>query len=335
MLGYAGKTFLKSVVSFQVKKMENNSNLDHAITWEKYCNITGKEDGHHVHVTSVVSAVICALVFLLGPPVNGFVLWIKVFKMEKKYRTVLYLHLFFAGFIFSLFQFLDMVYFALDVHWPFGSFMCRLNNAIFYLYLFVSASILTLFSIDYCIVVLLPIRYNFYRTTRLASIEVLVIWIFSLAASVPYLIFKNTYECQKSSKCLYGVLHDEKVQYQSIVTSAFVLGILIPFLIIISCIIFTGLFYHRKNSSRYTTNLKLIFLIQICFFLCWIPHHVFSFLSSSMTGESLPNSFIDQGLILTMALALLTACINPLMYAFICPDFKKVFSIQSLFAKIH
>ncbi|KAG8548247.1 hypothetical protein GDO81_026000 [Engystomops pustulosus] len=310
--------------------MENESSLDHTIPLNIYCNLTDREDGRQVHVTSVVSAVICSLVFLLGPTVNGFVLWIKFFKMEKKYRTILYLHFFFVGFIFSIFQLLNTVYFALDLHWPFGSFLCRLHGAIFHLYMFVSALILALFSIDYCLVVLFPIRYNIYRTKGLANKKVLAIWIFSLGVSVLYFIFKNTYNCQNSTKCLYGVLHNEKVQYQSIVTTAFVLGFVMPFLVIISCFIITRLFYHRKKNSKYTTSLKLIFSIQLCFALCWFPHHVFSFLSSSITEEDL---LTVSSLQLSTALASLTTCISPVMYAFVCPHFKKVFSIQSLMSK--
>ncbi|KAM3921621.1 N-formyl peptide receptor 3-like [Leptodactylus fuscus] len=307
--------------------METSLSPDFNITWRKYCNLTGTEDGRHIQVTSILSAVICALVFLLGPTINGFVIWIKVYKMEKKYqryKSILYLHLFAAGFIFSLIQPLDMVYFALDVHWPFGSFLCRLYGAIFYLYMFVSALILTLFSIDYCVVVLYPFRYDYYRTTWLASMEVLGIWIFSVGVSVPYFIFKNTYECQNSTKCVYGGLHHGKVQYQSLVTTAFVLGFSIPFLVIVSCLIITGLFYHWKKTSSYTTSLKLIFSIQTCFALCWIPHHVFSFLSSFMTGERVSYSFIEKGLNVTRALASLTTCIIPLLYAFVCPDFREI-----------
>ncbi|KAM4016168.1 formyl peptide receptor 2-like isoform 2-T2 [Anomaloglossus baeobatrachus] len=312
--------------------MENYSSPDVNITCKQYCNITGNISSDS-NVIGIISAVICALVFLLGTTINGFVLWIKFFKMEKTYRATLSFHLFIAGFIFSLIRPLDMVYFSLDIHWPFGSFMCRLDGAIFYLYMFGSAFIHALYAIDYCLVIMLPFRYISYRTVKLASKETLGIWIFSLVLSVPYFIFKNTYDCPNSTKCVYGVLHNEKVQYQSIVTTAFVLGFIVPFLVIISSVIITGFFYHRKKSSRYTTSLKLIFSLQIIYGLCWLPHHVFSFLASFMTGERVSNSPIDNGLNLTMALASLTTFINPLLYAFFSPDFQKAFSIQEMLKK--
>ncbi|XP_072011060.1 chemerin-like receptor 1 [Engystomops pustulosus] len=303
--------------------MENYSSPDLNTTWKIYYNITSKEDAHHVRATSVVSAVISALVFLFGPIMNGFVLWFLFFKMEKKYRGFLYIHLFFAGFTFSIFKLMDLVYFALDLHWSFDSFLCRLSSAVFYLYMIVSALILTLFSIDFCLLILCTFRYISCRTRALAYKQLLVIWIFSLGVSVPYFIFKITYDCQNSTKCLYGVLYNEKVQNQSIVATAFVLGFFIPFLITVLCFIITR-FHHRKKNIRYNARLKLIFSLQMCFVLCWVPHHVFSFLSS-FPGERLPNSQIDEGLHLTTALASLTSCINPLMYVFICPDFKKTF----------
>ncbi|XP_073513756.1 chemerin-like receptor 2 isoform X1 [Phyllobates terribilis] len=312
--------------------MENYSNLDVNITWKKYCNITGNITADS-NITDIISAVICALVFLLGTTINFFVLWIKVFKMEKTYRATLSFHLFMAGFIFSLIRPLDMVYFALEIHWPFGSFMCRLDGAIFYLYMFGSVFIHTLYSIDYWLVIMFPFRYISYRTVKLASKQLLGVWIFSLGLSVSYFIFKDTYDCPNSTNCVYGILQSEKVQYQSIVTIAFVLGFIVPFLVIISCVTITGFFYHRKKPSRYTTSLKLIFSLQIIYGLCWLPHHVFSFLSSFATGERVSNSSIDKGLNFTMALPSLTAVINPLMYAFISPDFQKAFSIQSMLKK--
>ncbi|KAG8546085.1 hypothetical protein GDO81_019803 [Engystomops pustulosus] len=300
--------------------MENYSSPDINTTWKIYYNITSKEDVHHVRATTVVSAVILALVFLFGPIMNGFVLWFLFFKMEKKYRGFLYIHLFFSGFTFSIFKLMDMVYCALDLHWSFASFLCRLSSAVFYLYMIVSALILTLFSIDFCLLILRTFRYISSRTRALAYKQLLVIWIFSLGVSVPYFIFKITYDCQNSTKCLYGVLHNEKVQNQSIVATAFVLGFFIPFLITVLCFVITR-FHHRKKNMKYNARLKLIFSLQMCFVLCWVPHHVFSFLSS-FPGE---NSQLDEGLHLTTALASLTSCINPLMYVFICPDFKKTF----------
>ncbi|XP_077116161.1 chemerin-like receptor 2 isoform X2 [Ranitomeya variabilis] len=319
--------FIKCILS--IKKMENYSNLDVNITWKKYCNINCNITADS-NITGIASAVICALVFLLGTTINCFVLWFKVFKMEKTYRATLSLHLFIAGFIFSLIRPLDMVYFALDIHWPFGSFICRLDGAIFYLYMFGSVFIHTLYSIDYWLVIMFPFRYISYRTVKLASKELLGIWIFSLGLCVPYFIFKDTYNCPNSTKCVYGVQHNKTIQYQSIVTIAFVLGFIVPFLVIISCVIITGFFYHRKKPSRYTTSLKLIFSLQIIYGLCWLPYHVFSFLSSFATEERISNSSIDKGLNLTMALSSLTTFINPLLYAFFSPDFQKAFSIQSM-----
>ncbi|XP_075047666.1 chemerin-like receptor 1 [Mixophyes fleayi] len=327
--------------------MENRSSVDSISSfnvsnfWGKHCDQTDIEDDCVEHFINVFSTVIYTLTFLLGAIANGFVIWIKVFRMEKTYRSILYLHLFISGFIFSLFLPLNIVYFASGTHWPFGNFMCRLNSFILHLNMFFGAFILTLFSIDYCIVVKFPIRYNFHRKPRLASLEVLVVCILALCVTVPYFIFRRTYDCHGTTKCLYsfdehvmrGLSDVGRFQHQVIVIIAFTAGFVIPFMIICSCIIVTALLYHRKQSSKYTTSLKLIFSIQICFAICWLPYHVFSFLELSSSMENHLDGGIEIGLPIAMTLISVNNCINPLLYAFICPDFKKVFSIRSIFFK--
>ncbi|XP_063800067.1 chemerin-like receptor 1 [Pseudophryne corroboree] len=327
--------------------MENISMFDSSITFNntsrKLCYQTEKVHNHITQFTNVSSGIIYSLAFLLGTTSNGFVLWIKVTRMEKTYRSILFQHFLISGFIYSLFLPLDIVYFASGNHWPFGSFMCRVNSFIFYLNMFLSAFILTLFSIDYCIVIVFPFRYNSHRRPHLATKEVILIWILAVYVSVSYFVFKNTYDCHGTTKCLNsfdydelnGLSHTGKIQYQAIVIFAFIEGFVLPFLIILSCFIVTALLYHRKKSSKYTTSLKLIFSKQILFAICWFPYHVFSFLklTSFITGVSHIDEVAEISLPITMSLTTINIWVNPLLYAFICPDFKKVFSIQSIFSK--
>ncbi|KAM9299488.1 chemerin-like receptor 1 [Gastrophryne carolinensis] len=283
---------------------------------------------------NIVSAVICIFILLLGTTSTAFVIWIKVYRMEKKFRSVLFFSLFISGFISSLFLLLSIVYFASNLHWPFGSFMCKLASSVFHLNMFISAFIFALLSIDYCIVVMTPLKYNIYRTPHLASKENRIVWIIAICVSIPYMVFKNTCDCDGIIKCLDRFDDSEMTDIynerrMAMVLMAFILGYGIPFLIIVSCLVITALVYHRKKTSKYTPALKMIFTMQVFFAVCSLPYHVFSLLK--LTRITSGEKYIEMVQPITISLASLTSCFNPVLYALVCPEFKKAFSVKSVF----
>ncbi|XP_068099479.1 chemerin-like receptor 1 [Hyperolius riggenbachi] len=299
---------------------------------EEYCANFTKEDLHAAHNINISSAAFCALIVLVGTSANAFVIWINVFRMESTFRSVLSLNLFISGFISSSFLILNIVYFASDIHWPFQSFMCRLNNFMFHLNMFLSAFMLILYSIDYCFVVLSPLRYNIYRRPSLASREALIAWIIAIGVSIPYFIFKDTVNCQETTKCLdvFGNLETTMFRnrrHKSMVIMAFMLGYCIPFIIIFICSVTAAIIYQQKKTSKYTPALRLIFITQAFFAFCWLPYHAVSFTErfSSVSAEVVGPIMIS--------LASLSSCVNPILYACLSPDFKKAFSVQVFFNK--
>lgn len=295
-----------------------------------HCLNFTKEDNHIARNINISSAVICSLEFLVGTTTSGYVIWMKVYRLEKTFRSVLSHSLFISGFIWSIFLLLNIVYFACNINWIFGSFMCQLHNFMFHLNMFINAFTLTLYSVDYCFVVMWPLKYNVYRRPHLASVEVIVCWIIAVCVSVPYFFFKTTYECYSTIKCFNRFDDTEitniwKHRNKVIAIITFILGYCIPILIILLCFVITTKVYHQKKTSKYTPALKMIFTFQILFGVCWLPYHVLSLikLSLSTSGEKKLVGVVEMVHPITISLASLGGSVNPILYALTSPDFKK------------
>ncbi|XP_073457323.1 chemerin-like receptor 1 [Aquarana catesbeiana] len=257
---------------------------------------------------------------LLGITGNGLVIWFVAFKMKKTVNSVWFLSLAFADFTFSLLLPLTIIYFALDYHWPFGTFMCKLND--FALIINLSASVLqlTIISIDRCISVVFPVWCRNHCTVRLAVKVVLALWIVSLLLNVPYFIYSDTHDV---SDTIVDCNLDWSMYVKQVIIS-FIFMFVIPFTIIIFC--YTVIFLRIQRNRRVTSTkpYKVIAAVIISFFICWFPFHVFSIINSYGTLHDLRLLFLI-GYFISHSLAFLNSCVNPLLYVFIGQNFKQKF----------
>lgn len=269
--------------------------------YQGHCINISKEDSCIAQNINISSATICSLILLIGTIANGYLIWIKVFRLEKTFRAVLSLNMYISGFAWSIFLLLNIVYFARGDNWPFGSFMCQLNIFVFHFYMFIHAFILTLYSIDYCFVVIWPFKYNYYRKPKLASVESLVSCFIAFAISILNL-------------------------QKPIGMAAFFIGYCIPLLIMLFSFVITAVVYHRKKSSKYSPASKLIFTFQTLFGVFWLPYHVFSLIQLSMpiSGGKNLEGIAEMVQPITISVASLSCCVNPILYILTSPDLKRV-----------
>ncbi|XP_063800094.1 chemerin-like receptor 1 [Pseudophryne corroboree] len=282
--------------------------------------------------------VIYSVAFLLGTTGNGLVIWFSVFRMKKTVNVVWFLNLAIADFIFTFFLPLSITYIALDFHWPFGKFMCKLNSTLAFLNLFASVFLLTIISIDRCISAILPVWCQNHRTPRLASIVVLCVWILAFIFSLPYFIFRDIYDDNGRVFCYNNFADDPDVsisRHVDTVIMRFIIGFAIPFSIIISCYTVIALRIQRNHMTTSTKPFKIIVALIVSFFVCWFPYHVFSFLDVSASYGADIHDVIQVGIPLTSSLAFINSCVNPFLYVFIGREFKGKFrsSIQSIFER--
>ncbi|XP_053743316.1 chemerin-like receptor 1 isoform X1 [Synchiropus splendidus] len=292
---------------------------------------------------NIMSLIVYCLAFVLGVLGNGVVIWVTGFKMKKTINTVWFLNLAVADFLFTAFLPLSVTYTAMDFHWPFGKFMCKLNSAISFLNMFASVYILMVISVDRCISVVWPVWAQNYRSVRKASCVSLGVWALALVLSAPYFVFRDTgpsYNNEDIINCFnnfafvdddYDAPHVIELglfRHQAMTITRFLLGFVVPFTVIVSCyaVIIHRLRRNRTLASHSSRPFKIIAAVITIFFLCWAPYHIMALIElvhhmSHPSSETLDH-VITIGVPIATSLAFLNSCLNPLLYVFMGQDFK-------------
>ncbi|KAM3873095.1 chemerin-like receptor 1 [Diretmus argenteus] len=291
---------------------------------------------------NIMSLIVYCLAFVLGVLGNGVVIWVTGFKMKKTVNTVWFLNLAVADFLFTAFLPLSVTYTAMDFHWPFGKFMCKLNSTVSFLNMFASVYILVVISVDRCVSVVWPVWAQNHRSVRKASCMSLAVWVLALVLSSPYFIFRDTgasYHDEDIINCFNNfafsddfetpsVIQLRQFRHQAMTITRFLLGFVVPFTIIVSCytVIIHRLSLNPSLSSRSARPFKIIAAVITVFFLCWAPYHIMALIEmvNHMAAEF--SETLDHvttiGIPIATSLAFLNSCLNPLLYVFMGQDFK-------------
>ncbi|XP_074510200.1 chemerin-like receptor 1 [Sebastes fasciatus] len=288
-----------------------------------------------------LSLVVYCLAFVLGVLGNGLVIWVTGFKMKKTVNTVWFLNLAVADFLFTAFLPLSVTYIALDFHWPFGKFMCKLATTINSLNIFASVYILMVISVDRCVSVVWPVWAQNHRSVRKASCVSLGVWVLALILSIPYFIFRDT--GLKPSKdaiiCFnnFALSDDYKtpsviqlgqLRHEAMTITRFLLGFVVPFTVIVSCyaVIIHRIRRNRTLASKSSRPFKIIAAVITTFFLCWAPYHIIHLIEMvnfRPTNRSITLRHVTIiGGPLATNLAFFNSVLNPLLYVFMGQDFK-------------
>ncbi|XP_029958502.1 chemokine-like receptor 1 [Salarias fasciatus] len=297
------------------------------------------ELGKALHIMSLV---VFSLGMVLGVFGNAVVIWVTGFKMKKTVNTVWFLNLAVADFLFTAFLPLTIAYTALNFHWPFGNFMCKLSSAITSLNIFASVYVLVVISVDRCVSVVWPVWAQNHRSVRKASCVSLGVWVLALILSIPSFVFRGTgpaLQNENITLCFnhFGLPEDnvtlsvvqlKQFRHQATTVTRFFLGFVIPFTVIVCCY---AVIIHRLRksptlASQSKRTFRIIAAIIITFFLCWAPFHILTLIElANFSAVSLDKTLVfvlTVGFPIATGLAFLNSCVNPLLYVFVGQNFK-------------
>ncbi|XP_077455268.1 chemerin-like receptor 1 [Stigmatopora argus] len=291
------------------------------------------------HSFNIMSIVIFTLAFVLGVLGNGLVIWVTGFLMKKTVNTVWFLNLAVADFLFTAFLPMTVVYTALEFHWPFGKFMCKINSAVSALNMYASVYILMVISIDRCVAVVFPVWSQNHRRVKKAFHVSLCVWALALILSIPHFVFRDTgpsFQKKDVIVCFNNFVFSDDLteelfqlrqfRQESLSVTRFLLSFAFPYVVIVSC--YAVIIYRiRKNASlarRSSRTFKIIAAIVIVFFLCWAPFHILVLME--LVSFKFRNiqllKIVNIGSPIATSLAYINSCLNPLLYVFIGKDFK-------------
>uniref|UniRef100_UPI0037E914AA chemerin-like receptor 1 n=1 Tax=Semicossyphus pulcher TaxID=241346 RepID=UPI0037E914AA len=261
--------------------------------------------------------VIYCLIFILGILGNSLVIYVTGFRMKRTVNSVWFLNLALADFLFTSFLVFTIISVSQDFQWPFGRFMCKLNSFVSVVNMFASIFLLTAISLDRCLSIWVVVWAQNKRTVCKAKVICAVIWVTAVVCSTPYARFRDLVVMQQTF-CTYTISPEQKLH---LVIFRFVMGFLIPFLVIFVSYVAISVRARRLQRTRKKRPRKIIFSIILAFFVCWLPFHVMQFLQIRKNPDL--QIFVRIGGSLTMCLAYLNSCLNPILYVFMCDDFQK------------
>ncbi|XP_067402929.1 chemerin-like receptor 1 [Emydura macquarii macquarii] len=255
----------------------------------------------------ILFLVLCVLAFLAGVSLNGYMLFITGFRVERTVSAVWFLNWALSDFIFIVFLPLRCTsIFLRDSEWA-----ERLSSTIISVHLFSSALLLTALSVHRCILVERPTWVQNHCTPCLAVWVVLGMWALSFGFG---LRCSDLLESVLPPANISDYFRLEEERLKAPVAMQFLVGFLIPLaLILISTFyILLAAKLRRNRLSQSTKPLKILLGLVPNFLICWLPYHILCFLPISPTYLPPPPWII--GSIFASVLTYFNSCLNPIFY---------------------
>ncbi|NWZ66587.1 C3AR protein, partial [Acrocephalus arundinaceus] len=169
---------------------------------------------------SIVSIAIYTIVFIIGIPGNGLVIWVAGLKMKRSVNTVWFLNLAVADVMCCLSFPFSIVHLALHEHWPYGWFLCKVIPSVIIFTMFASVFLLVAISIDRCLLVMKPVWCQNHRTVKFVSLICSGIWMLAFIFCCPVFYYRETITYDGKTECVYNFGVDD--DYTDDLVNAFV-----------------------------------------------------------------------------------------------------------------
>lgn len=313
------------------------------ITFLKIFSLDNSTDSQAVGMerspVHLVSLVIFSVIFVTGTVGNGLVIYVTGFRMKRTANSVWFLNLALADFLFTTFLIFTIVSHVDHRQWRFGLFTCKLNTLITVINMFASIFLLTAVSVDRCVSTWVVAWAQNKRTVRKAQLISAIIWGIAVICSTPYATLRELQVRGNATYCFYSSSMKDELR-SFLVVFRFVVGFLIPFLVILVSYVAICVRAGRLQRTRKSRSRRIIFSIIFAFFICWLPFHVFQLIQLHAKNITTINIVLIGGP-LTVILAFANSTLNPILYVFMCDEFQKklkqslCFVLESALAEDH
>ncbi|XP_073674455.1 C3a anaphylatoxin chemotactic receptor-like [Garra rufa] len=307
------KTWLVPVHQQLIKWVQNTSFGAQSMTRSIARNTTteNKDD-----LKSFVIVLICIYIptFVVGLIGNGLVIFLTGCRMKTTVNSIWFLNLAVADFIYMLSRTIQLLLWLVKNH------NCFIFFVTFRLNLFSSIFFLVVISLDRCLCTWMVVWTQNKRTLLRTKIICMVVWISSISFSIP---FFNIYDFSDTL----------------LITYEFTVGFFIPFLIIASSYIAIGVRIKRFKSGKRLRSYRVIITVILAFFICWFPYYVCRFYL--LTVELHTQEVFQTAYAFSAYLVYLNSCLNPILYVFMCDEYKKklkqslLLVLETAFAEDH
>ncbi|XP_073703611.1 C-C chemokine receptor type 5-like [Garra rufa] len=281
-------------------------------------------NGNTKEFSKVFLPTLYSIVFILGFIGNGLVVWVLIRYRQKSNMTdVCLFNLALSDLLFLL----SLPFWAHSAmeEWIFGKFMCHTVTGLFMLGLYGSIFFMVLMTVDrYVVIVHAHSIFSRNRSAKMGLVLASFVWLLSLFASLPNIIFAKE---KKEAKTSCGSEFPADGWKSFTYLKMNFLSLIIPLVIMSFCysrIIPTLL--SIKSQKRHKV-IRLILAVVAVYFLFWTPYNIVMFILYLQTQGYLLTCDSHTSLSLAMqwveTIALSHCCLNPIIYAFAGQKFRR------------
>ncbi|XP_053130109.1 putative P2Y purinoceptor 10 [Hemicordylus capensis] len=274
------------------------------------------------------------LLFIPGLLANGVALLVLCRFVIKKHKAVIFMiNLAAADFAHVLSLPLRMYYY-INHHWPFGSFLCQFCFYLKYLNMYASICFLTCISIQRYLFLRYPFKAKDWKRRYDAALSV-AIWIVVGAACLPLPILRSPDSSNSTNNTCFADLGVQQLTMGAsiaLVVVAELSGFVVPLTVIIFCTWKMRQSLQTSDAAVQHANEKqkawqMILVCAAVFFICFTPYHVNFPIFMMVKQNAITNCAIYQSTLhfhsISLCLASLNCCLDPILYYFMTSEFKE------------
>ncbi|XP_048087692.1 probable G-protein coupled receptor 174 [Alosa alosa] len=290
-------------------------------------------------------AIIYSIILLPGLIGNVLALWVfHMYVKETKKAVIFMINLAVA----DLLQVLSLplrIYYYLNDSWPFGRGLCMFCFYLKYVNMYASIFFLVCISVRRCMMVLHPLQYTSCRR-RLDRSLCAAGWLFVCFCCLPFPLLRLGGDVgDQADKCFaeLPLVPMSAVAGLSLMVGAELLGFLVPLAVVGTCTLLTAGNLREDGGRRRVPQdggekrraLRMVLSCAGVFLLCFLPYHVTFPLHyvAKARWDSVSCGFratVMRCHPVTLCLASLNCCLDPVMYYFTTEEFRRRLSRPEL-----
>ncbi|XP_016136664.1 probable G-protein coupled receptor 174 [Sinocyclocheilus grahami] len=296
-----------------------NNTTEHQVT-------SIQEYQHHIY------AIFYTVILVPGLIGNVLALWVfYAYIKETKKAVIFMINLAIA----DLLQVLSLplrIYYYLNKSWPFGDAACMLCFYLKYVNMYASIYFLACISVRRCRLIIQPLRCGATKRRQDRGL-CLVGWFIVCLGCLPFpLLRKNPIPNTAFCFSELPMMQLSKELGVSLVTFAEITGFLLPLVVVVICSWLTAASLRAKTCVLQDTGekhkaLKMVLSCAGVFLVCFVPYHItfpLDFLAKSNCNvSSVFRIAVLHAHPITLCLASLNCCLDPVMYYFTTDEFKR------------
>ncbi|XP_053487514.1 putative P2Y purinoceptor 10 [Ictalurus furcatus] len=278
-------------------------------------------------------------IFIPGLIGNSLALWVLCRFISKKTKAIIFMINLAIADLAHVLSLPLRIYYYIHGTWPFGKGLCLLCFYLKYLNMYASIAFLVCISIQRCAFLMRPFCARRWMRRYDVRISVAVWLVVGLCCS-PFILMRSSSSNTNKTESCFKDLPTRKLNLGkavAIMSFAELLGFVVPLTIIILCSYF--IVQSLKQSSRPGISVndvrKALRMVLVCtgvFLFCFAPYHI-NFLMYMMVSQGLITHCPLQQAVnkfhpISLCIASLNCCLNPLIYYFLTTEFQQQLSRQ-------